>query len=52
MFGRLFEVTSDGEVVWEYVNPFFGERPDGPTNNLFRAYRYSEDEIARARQTG
>ena len=51
VFGRLFEVTAGGEVVWEYVNPFFGERPDGPTNNLFRAYRYSEEEIERARQT-
>ena len=51
VFGRVFEVTTDGEVVWEYVNPVFGERPDGPTNNLFRAYRYSEDEIARARLT-
>ena len=23
MTGRLFEVTSVGEVVWEYVTPFF-----------------------------
>jgi len=22
-FGRLFQVTSDGEIVWEYVNPNF-----------------------------
>src|ERR1043166_3827995 len=22
-FGRLFEVTRDGSVVWEYVNPYF-----------------------------
>lgn len=21
--GRIFEVTSDGELVWEFVNPYF-----------------------------
>src|SRR5262245_65643091 len=21
-FGRFFEVTKEGEIVWEYVNPF------------------------------
>jgi hypothetical protein len=24
-FGRFFEVTKEGEIVWEYVNPFFGK---------------------------
>jgi hypothetical protein len=24
LFGRSFEVTPAGEVVWEYVNPYFG----------------------------
>lgn len=50
--GRLFEVTSNGEVVWEYVNPhFFTEigRP-GLNNWVFRAFRYSEAEIAAARR--
>jgi len=51
-FGRFFEVTSEGEVVWEYVNPYFG--PAGKTtkaqsNYVFRVYRYTEEEIARAR---
>jgi hypothetical protein len=54
-FGRFFEVTPQGETVWEYVNPYFGpvagnvigERPQ--TNQVFRAYRYTEAEIARAR---
>ena len=50
-FGRLFEVTRDGELVWEFVNPYFGEGPTGPNNRVFRAYRYSEEEIARARAT-
>jgi hypothetical protein len=52
VFGRFFEVTTDGEVVWEYVNPHFG--PPGATaakqqNSTFRAYRYTEEQIERAR---
>ncbi|HUZ77006.1 MAG TPA: aryl-sulfate sulfotransferase [Chloroflexota bacterium] len=50
VFGRLFEVTAEGEVVWEYVNPLFGpaDLPQGQQNNtIFRAYRYSPEEIAR-----
>tara|TARA_Y100000815_G_scaffold192197_1_gene175639 strand:- start:605 stop:805 length:201 start_codon:yes stop_codon:yes gene_type:complete len=44
MTGRVFEVTYAGEMVWEYLNPFYG--PDerfGNVNRLFRAYRYSPD---------
>lgn len=51
-FGRLFEVTASGEIVWEYVNPYFGGPPDNQNNRVFRAYRYSAREIARARATG
>ena len=40
-FGRFFEVTRDGEIVWEYVNLFFGESPHAETNAVFRALRYS-----------
>ncbi len=55
-FGRFFELTTDGEIVWEYVNPVFG-RPifAGPTdtqsNLVFRAHRYSAEHIARAKAT-
>jgi hypothetical protein len=49
-FGRFFEVTPAGEIVWEYVNPHFGGPPKKEVNSVFRAYRYSEAEIARARQ--
>ena len=52
MFGRFFEVTPAGEVIWEYVNPYFGpaSKPaQNQTNNVFRIYRYTEEEIARAR---
>lgn len=51
-FGRFFEVTVDGELVWEFVNPYFGEGPTGQNNRVFRAYRYSKEEIARAKATG
>ncbi|MHC5307957.1 aryl-sulfate sulfotransferase [Bartonella sp. LJL80] len=52
-FGRLFEVTPDGTLVWEYVIPFFDEYPDdgsrnyaaGPQNSCFRAHRYAADSI-------
>lgn len=56
MKGRVFEVTKDGEVVWEYVNPFYAPHPAHRTgmskfassvwrrsNALFRAYRYMPD---------
>ncbi|HHX75334.1 MAG TPA: thioredoxin [Firmicutes bacterium] len=33
--GRIFEVTSEHELVWEYLNPHFG--PNGPVT--YRAYR-------------
>jgi outer membrane protein assembly factor BamB len=58
VFGRLFEVTPEGSIVWEYVNPYFGPRvasqaskPELHVNQVFRAYRYSPAEIERARGT-
>ena len=38
--GRLFEVVSDGTIVWEYINPLFarGAGPR-PSNAVYRAYR-------------
>jgi len=51
--GHLFEVTPEGELVWEYINPI---TPDGPvkvlkdslpmTNAVFRAYRYAPNHPA------
>jgi hypothetical protein len=55
LYGRFFEVTTEGDVVWEYVNPHFGPESDAPrgqTNNVFRAYRYSSELIAAAQKTG
>jgi hypothetical protein len=38
--GRLFEVTPEGTVVWEYLNPFSGDAPNpagDPRYSVFRA---------------
>ena len=49
VFGRLFEVTPEGQVVWEYINPYFGEVALlGENNWLYRAFRYSREDIERA----
>ena len=34
--GRMFEVTSDGMIVWEYMYPLFGANG---ANAVYRAYR-------------
>lgn len=48
-FGRLFEVTPEGETVWEYVIPDFAEYPEplnkfitGSHNSCFKAHRYEK----------
>ena len=48
--GRVFEVTRDKEIVWEYINPFTSEKGVDPSaspgiypNAVFRAHRYSPD---------
>ncbi len=38
--GRLFEVTREREVVWEYISPFFVDGAAGRVNQIFRTYRY------------
>ena len=52
--GRFFEVTSRGEIVWEYINPFpvYGartgrEKPEN-SNATFRCHRYGPDHPALA----
>ncbi|MFQ6091719.1 MAG: aryl-sulfate sulfotransferase [bacterium] len=52
--GIFFEVTSEGETVWKYINPVTDEGPltqgnpipegqNGLTNQVFRSYRYAPD---------
>lgn len=51
--GRLFEVTREGRVVWEYVIPYFAEYAEESTrryvpghhNSVFRSYRYAASQI-------
>ncbi len=35
--GRVFEVTNEHEIVWEFVNPYKGEKMN--MNMVYRAYR-------------
>ena len=48
--GRMFEVTPAKEIVWEYINPFFGQvipgRSPESVNAVFRCHRYGEDHPA------
>ena len=45
--GRLFEVTRDHEVVWEWINPFVNNNSRGePTVSIYRAHRYEVDHPA------
>jgi outer membrane protein assembly factor BamB len=39
-FGRMFQVTPDKQVVWEYINPYFPAGSDG-----YRSTRYSVPHI-------
>ena len=50
--GRIFEVTHEGDVVWEYVSPHFAPEPGAPglNNWVFRAFRYTMAEIEAARR--
>lgn len=41
--GRLLEVTTSGEIVWEYVSPYFGTNQ--PVNRVYRAYRLPYDWV-------
>ena len=44
--GCIFEVIPNGDVVWEYINPFHGPHPALPgceINWVFRAKRYSSE---------
>ena len=46
MFGRMFQVTPEGEVVWEYINPYFPAGTDGyEDNRVFRCSWYMPGDI-------
>ncbi len=47
-FGRMFQVTPEGDVVWEYINPHFHEDAENAVvNRVFRATHYLPEEISR-----
>ncbi len=46
--GRVFEVTADHEIVWEYISPYFGEK--GTSNDIYRAYRVPYEWIPQMEQ--
>ena len=39
--GRIFEVTGEGDVVWDYYSPFLG----GQLVNVYRATRYPPEFV-------
>ena len=43
--GRIFELTGDKEMAWEFVSPFYHPSPvyGNKNNMLFGAYRYGPD---------
>jgi len=48
--GRIFEINSENEVVWEYIIPLFGDTPANQGQNVsnnanFRAYKFGADFI-------
>lgn len=46
--GRIFEVTAQKDIIWEYINPFFFPDPRSNTNTnaTFRAHRYGPEHPA------
>jgi hypothetical protein len=42
--GRIFELTSEKEIVWEYVSPYFDDDPT-TRNRVYRAYRLPYDWV-------
>ncbi len=44
--GRLFQVTPDGKIVWEYVNPEFHINPrDWEINMIFRGTHFMAEDL-------
>jgi Arylsulfotransferase (ASST) len=44
--GRIFEVTRECAVVWEYVNPYYGRK--SKQNMIYRAYRVPYEWVPQA----
>jgi outer membrane protein assembly factor BamB len=47
--GRVFEITPQGEIVWEYISPFSWGRGTGVVDSgMYRVYRYAYDAFPAA----
>ena len=44
--GRMFQVTRAGEVVWEYINPYFADSNGVIDNTVYRSRFYTPDQVA------
>ncbi|MBM4054827.1 MAG: aryl sulfotransferase [Planctomycetes bacterium] len=45
-YGRMFQVTPEGQVVWEYISPHFSKNFHGSVENMiFKAIYYTEEQI-------
>jgi hypothetical protein len=49
MDGRMFELTPEQEIVWEYVSPYFDDA-DVPSHRVYRAYRVPYEWIPQVQQ--
>jgi hypothetical protein len=44
--GRMFQITRDGEIVWEFINPYFDKNGIGQVWNCLQdAKFYTKDQI-------
>ena len=45
-FGRMFQVTPQGDVVWAYIDPYSHENVEGITiNSVFRSNHHTADQL-------
>jgi outer membrane protein assembly factor BamB len=48
--GRIFQVTPDGDMVWEYINPHFAANEQGfMVNSVFRSTHYLPEAVPQLR---
>jgi hypothetical protein len=43
--GRILEVTHQGEIVWEYHNPYLGLGSGVQGRHVYRATRYTDEQV-------
>lgn len=43
--GRIFELTPDKEIVWDYHSPFIGLASGAQGRHVYRATRYTEEQV-------